>query len=632
MCGVAGFVDFKCGSGSNILSNMVSTLNHRGPDDEGTYLDEVDQYQLGLGHKRLSILDLSPLGHQPMKYENLVIVYNGEVYNFKEIRQELESLGYDFQSQSDTEVILKSYHCWGDEMVLKLNGMFAIIMFDKDKQELTLFRDRAGVKPLYWFFKDGLFLFGSELKSLCTHPRFERKLNFKALSLFLQFGYVPQPLSIYQNTHKLFSGHFLKLDLSTATIREEKYWEVFSAYVSEKSTKKESEILEDLDTLISSACNYRMVSDVPVGVFLSGGYDSSLVTAMVQKESSQKIKTFTIGFEEEKFNEAIYAKQVADHLGTDHHEYLCSQQEALNLIQELPDIWDEPFADSSGIPTYLVSKLARNQVVVSLSADGGDELFGGYEKYQSAAKYLNWFQKYPIRSLVDQVMEPLRDQVAARVLSESKLYVYDNFLKTKDSKDSISNLEAYQKFFFDNEIKKLSSHLEPSSLFSGDIQQLNAIENPLDQMMAYDYATYQTDDILTKVDRATMAHSLEGREPLLDYRLIDYVGKIPTQLKLKGGVKKYLLKEIAHRYLPKSIMERPKMGFSVPLVTWLKNDLKYLIDDFLNEAYIKDQGVFHWEQISKMVKLFEKRGDINYANRIWNLLVFQIWYQKWMKS
>jgi asparagine synthase (glutamine-hydrolysing) len=610
---------------------MISTLNHRGPDDEGTYLDEVDQYQLGLGHKRLSILDLSPLGHQPMKYQNLVIVYNGEVYNFKEIRQELETLGYDFQSQSDTEVILKSYHCWGDEMVSKLNGMFAIIMFDKEKQELTLFRDRAGVKPLYWFFKDGLFLFGSELKSLCAHPRFERKLNFEALSLFLQFGYVPQPLSIYQNTHKLSSGHFLKLDLSSAAIQKEKYWEVFSAYVSEKSTKKESEILEDLDTLISSACNYRMVSDVPVGVFLSGGYDSSLVTAMVQKESSQKIKTFTIGFEEEKFNEAIYAKQVADHLGTDHHEYLCSQKEALNLIEELPDIWDEPFADSSAIPTYLVSKLARNQVVVSLSADGGDELFGGYEKYQSADKYFNLFQKYPIKNIVFQVMDPLRDHVAVKILSESKLHIYDNFLKTKESKDSISNLEAYQKFFFDNEIKKLSSHLESSSLYSGDTQQLNAIENPLDQMMAYDYATYQADDILTKVDRATMAHGLEGREPLLDYRLIDYVGKIPTHLKLKGGVKKYLLKEITHRYLPKSLMDRPKMGFSVPLVTWLKNDLHYLIDDFLCEAYIKDQGIFHWEQISKMVKLFENRGDINYANRIWNLLVFQLWYQKWMK-
>jgi asparagine synthase (glutamine-hydrolysing) len=632
MCGVAGFVDFKCGSDSKILSHMIGALNHRGPDDEGIYLHEVNEYQLGLGHKRLSILDLSPLGHQPMHYQNLVIVYNGEVYNFKEIRQELESLGYDFQSKSDTEVIIKSYHCWGDEMVSKLNGMFVIILFDKDKQELTLFRDRAGVKPLYWFFKDGLFLFGSELKSLCAHPLFERKLNFEALSLFLQFGYVPQPLSIYQNTQKLSPGHFLKLDIKSTSIRKETYWEVFSSYVSEKTTKKEPEILDDLEALLSSACNYRMVSDVPVGVFLSGGYDSSLVTAMVQKESSQKIKTFTIGFEEEKFNEAIYAKKVAEHLGTDHYEYFCSQQEALDLIEDLPDIWDEPFADSSAIPTYLVSKLARNQVVVSLSADGGDELFGGYEKYQSAVKYSDWFQKYPLESIVEKVMGPLRDKVAAKFLSESKLYVYDNFLKIKDSKDVISTLESYQKFFFDSELNKLSSHLKPFSLFSGNAQELNAIENPLDQMMAYDYATYQADDILTKVDRATMAHSLEGREPLLDYRLIDYVGKIPSQLKLKGGVKKYLLKELTHRYLPKSLMDRPKMGFSIPLAVWLKNDLKYLINDLLNEAYIKDQGVFRWEEISKMVRLFEKRGDINYANRIWNLLVFQLWYRKWMKS
>jgi asparagine synthase (glutamine-hydrolysing) len=229
-------------------------------------------------------------------------------------------------------------------------------------------------------------------------------------------------------------------------------------------------------------------------------------------------------------------------------------------------------------------------------------------------------------------MEPIRDKVATQILSESKLYVYDNFLKTKDAQDSITCLEAYEKFFFDGEMERLSDKLRPSSLFLGDYQRLNDIKNPLDQMMAYDYATYQTDDILTKVDRATMAHSLEGREPLLDYRLIEYVGKIPTEMKLKGGVKKYLLKEITHRYLPKSLMDRPKMGFSIPLAAWLKNDLKYLIDDFLNEAYIKDQGVFRWEEISKMVRLFEKRGDINYANRIWNLLVFQLWYRKWMKS
>lgn len=632
MCGVAGFVDFTCGSGSDILTSMIRTLNYRGPDDEGIFHEELEGFQIGLGHKRLSILDLSPLGHQPMLFQNLVIVYNGEVYNFKEIRQELERSGYDFQSQSDTEVILKAYHCWGDKMVSKLNGMFAIVIYDEVKQELSLFRDRAGIKPLYWFFKDGLFLFGSELKSLCAHPRFEKNLNYQALSLFLQFGYIPQPLSIYQNAHKLSSGHFLKLDLKSTSILKETYWEVFSSYVSEKTTMKEAEILEDLDALLSSACNYRMVSDLPVGVFLSGGYDSSLVTAMVQKESSQKIKTFTIGFEEEKFNEAIYARQVADHLGTEHYEYFCSQKEALNLVEELPEIWDEPFADSSAIPTYLVSKLARNQVVVSLSADGGDELFGGYEKYQSAAKYRHLSQKYPIKGFVGKVMEPIRDMVATQVLSESKLYVYDNFLKTKDAKDPITYLEAYQKFFFDGELKSLSDKLKPTSLFLGDDQRLKEIKNPLDQMMAYDYATYQTDDILTKVDRATMANSLEGREPLLDYRLIDYVGKIPSGMKLKGGVKKYLLKEITHRYLPKSIMDRPKMGFSIPLSTWLKNDLKYLTDDLLNESFISNQGIFDWKQIRRLVETFEKRGDINYANRIWNLLIFQLWYQKWMTS
>jgi asparagine synthase (glutamine-hydrolysing) len=631
MCGIVGFVDFKKETSEQHLGLMANVLTHRGPDDMGTFLDLNDGFTLGLGHKRLSILDLSPLGHQPMQWQDLLIVYNGEVYNFKEIRVELQSIGYTFESNSDTEVILKGFHAWGMKIISRLNGMFAIAFYDKKNKKLTLIRDRAGVKPIYWYNKDGLFMFASELKSFFQHPKFEKDIDFSGLSLFLQYGYINQPNSIFKHTQKLAAGHYLELDLKTGGLVIHQYWDVLDQYIQEKSQENEHEILNSLDNLLESACNYRMVSDVPVGVFLSGGYDSSLVAAMVQKRSMKKVKTFTIGFEDSKFDEAPFAKKVAEHLGTDHQEYHCTQKDALEVLDKLVYNWDEPFADSSAIPTLLVSKMARESVTVSLSADGGDELFGGYEKYSSALTYEKLNSFLPVRGIIDCGLAPLRNfMVDQRILSESKLYIFDNLLSNSKSQFAVDYLQNYQKFFLDSELKHLSTQLTSQDLHQRLNPKFALIHDPLDQMMALDYLTYQAEVILTKVDRATMAYSLEGREPLLDYRLLEFVSKLPVDLKVKNGIKKYLLKEVVHRYLPKSLMDRPKMGFSIPLVTWLSNDLKDQVGYYLGDAFILKQGIFNLKAVQLLVLRFQNRLDINYANKIWNVLIFQMWYSKWI--
>lgn len=633
MCGIVGFVDFKKSSTEENLRKMANSLAHRGPDDMGTYLDFLPECNIGLGHRRLAILDLSPLGHQPMTWQDLIIVFNGEIYNFKEVRADLELLGYSFISESDTEVILKAFHAWGVKMISHLNGMFSIALYDKIKEKLLLIRDRAGVKPLYWYKKDGLFMFGSELKSFFCHPLFEKKINLNSLSFFLQYGFINQPDSIFEDTHKLSSGHYLEIDLRNGNVRIQQYWDVLDFYTKDKLEVKEEDILNDLDDLLESSCNYRMIADVPVGVFLSGGYDSSLVAAMVQKRATKKVKTFTIGFEEVKFDESTYARKVAEHLGTDHHEYRCTQRDALDLLDQLVYHWDEPFADSSAIPTLLVSKMARNSVTVSLSADGGDELFGGYEKYSSALTYKKFNNYLPSRGLIDFGLAPLRGfLVDQQLLNESRLYVIDIILSNSKSKTPVDYLQNYQKFFLDSELKELSSKFAIQDFHQRFNPKFNLIRDSLDQMMALDYLTYQAEVILTKVDRATMAHSLEGREPLLDYRLLEFVSKIPADLKVKNGVKKYLLKEIVHRYIPKQLMDRPKMGFSIPLVAWLSDDLKDQVSHYLGNEFITKQGIFNSCAIAQLTSRFQLRKDINYANKIWNLLIFQMWYSKWIPN
>ena len=381
MCGITGFIDYTTDTSEDTLSKMNTELTHRGPDDHGKSYFLHDHFSVGLAHRRLSILDLSNKGKQPMQFESLVIVYNGEIYNFREIRSELISHNYTFVSDCDTEVILKAFHRWGIDCVKKFNGMFSFSLLDKKTNKLFIVRDRCGVKPCFYYKKNNLILFSSELKSFHKHPRFEKRINTNSLGLYLQYGYVPEPFTIFENTFKVKAGTYLQIDLLRNHITEEQYWNVSSFYEKPRLNIDSLEASEELENLMQSSFDYRMVSDVPVGVFLSGGYDSSLVTALLQKESTKKLNTFTIGFNETNYNEANFANAVSKHLGTNHNEYYCSQQDVLNMLPGLCEIYDEPFADSSSIPTILVSKLAKESVSVSLSADGGDEIFGGYSKY-----------------------------------------------------------------------------------------------------------------------------------------------------------------------------------------------------------------------------------------------------------
>lgn len=630
MCGIAGFIDFRHRSSQEQLVRMTDVLHHRGPDDSGYYFEDVAAAQVGLGHRRLSILDLSSLGHQPMLFQNLVMVYNGEVYNFLEIRRELENKGYSFVSNSDSEVILKAFHCWGEEMVHRLNGMFVIVLLDTLKHTLTIIRDRTGIKPIFWYWKDGLFMFASELKSFHQHACFKKEINTNSLALYFQYGYIPEPHTIFQDCYKLKAAHVFTLQLKTQTYQEKPYWDVFKFYQKPKLDITLPEALEQTEDLLKSACEYRMVSDVPVGVFLSGGYDSSLVAALLQNNRTDKLKTFSIGFHEPRYNEAHHAKAVAKHLGTDHEEYYCTANDAINVLDRLPEIWDEPFADNSAIPTTLVSELARKKVTVSLSADGGDELFGGYTKYVNVTNFYTKFQKIPFRKSIAGLLATIQP-------SNLLLDTFDPYFSPKyqlavsimSANSEVQAMANYQKFFNDWELKKLLTSPGDQAVTNYD-RDVTQLSSELDKLMAIDYTTYQVDDILVKVDRATMSASLEGREPLLDYRLIEYVAQLNPAHKIKNGDKKYLLKQIAHKYLPKEIMERPKMGFGTPVDEWFSQDLKKYFDQYLSADYLQTQKIFHVTTVLDLKRRYFN-GEKYLIDRLWAILVFQLWYQRWMK-
>jgi len=630
MCGLTGFIDYNKTSSLTTLKEMTDVLHHRGPDDSGYSFFNNKNVNIGLGHRRLSVLDLSTHGHQPMVHKNLEIVYNGEVYNFKEIRKELKKHNYNFQSDSDTEVILKAYHKWGIKAVDKFNGMFAISVYDKENEKLILIRDRAGVKPLYWYWKNDTLLFASELKSFHKFPSFKKEINIDSLSLYLQYGYILQPHTIFKNTYKLKSGHFLEIDLTSKNIEEKKYWDVVDYYNKPKLSISKEEATNELDDLLKSAFNYRMVSDVPVGVFLSGGYDSSAVAAIIQSQSKMKLKTFTIGFHEQGFNEATYAKEVANHLGTEHTEYYCTQKEAADIIPTLPDIYDEPFADASAIPTILVSKIAKNDVTVALSADGGDEAFAGYGKYARSVKYLNILQKnHTIKKLL-KVALPVA--IEMNLLGINRKKQLERIVETLNKNDTESILKL-MRYWNENAIDKLlidnTSSLQTYFDTENDILDNN---DKINKMLAIDYKTYMVDDVLTKVDRAAMSVSLEGREPLLDYRIIEFAAQLPSSFKLnEDGNTKDILKDIVHRYIPKKIMDRPKMGFGVPLEHWFKDELNELIEYYLDKNRLQKENIFNTVEIENLKKEYYRNPTGNdTAQSIWKILMFEMWYDKWM--
>ncbi len=627
MCGIAGFVDFDKRGSVDLLRQMSNTILHRGPDDSGHELFETPTAQVGLGFRRLSIIELSALGHQPMKFEEagLTIIFNGEIYNYQEIRKELEAAGYSFKSHSDTEVILKSYAKWGADCVNRFIGMFAIAIYDGNKQKVILIRDRAGVKPLFYYQGNNLLLFGSELKIFHAHPQFEKKIDYSALSLYFQRGYISAPHTIFENTYKLLPGHLFEIDLSNQQTTTKKYWDVTDCYNAPKLNISYQEAKEETERLMLSAFQYRMIADVPVGVFLSGGYDSTAVTALLQKYSSQNIKTFTIGFEDPKFNEAHHAKNVADYLGTEHYEHTCTYKDALDVVEQLPDIYDEPFGDTSAIPTTLVSRIARKKVTVALSADGGDEIFAGYPKYFNAAKRIGQLNNIP---------SSLQQLLAGFIPASFKNDVAQQN-KWSKLKDYLGNTDSVKRFDI---ISQASTFYETQQMLAKEISELqtpfdeghllNESNDMLSKFQATEYKTYMADDILQKVDRATMSISLEGREPFLDQRIIEFVAKLPTTFKYNNGTAKYLLKDIVHDYVPREIMERPKMGFGVPVKHWLKNELKNLMLDVLNESTLTKQDIFNTERVIDMRDRYLKGEQVEFQ-RLSYLFLFQLWAKKW---
>lgn len=634
MCGIVGIIDFRRKSSQSILENCTNELAHRGPDGSGTKLFETEDCQVGLGHRRLSIIDLSNAAGQPMEYKGNWIVFNGEIYNYNEIRDVLIQMGHQFVTHSDTEVILHAWQEWGAAMLQKFIGMFAFVIYDTNDNKIFCSRDRAGVKPFTYYWKDGLFLFGSELKGLMKHPAFEKNIDMNALAAYMQFGYVPTPHCIFQDTYKLKPGHYLEMDIKTQSITTQQYWNVYDAYNKPTLDISYEEAVTETEKLLVSAFQYRMVSDVPVGVFLSGGYDSSCVTAILQKNNTEKIKTFTIGVPDAGLNEAPYAKEIAAYLGTDHTEYYCTQKEALEIVPELPYYYDEPFADSSAIPTTLVSRVAREKVTVALSADAGDEIFAGYNRYDYVMKYGKKMQQIPgsIRKLTAAAMEKIPAKnipvLNKKYLFSSRYEKVKSFLKNPSEKNILVSLTRHMT---ESDINMLFKEKTGKIITGFDSEELQKpYFSTLDYIMAVDYQTYLLDDILQKVDRAGMSVSLEGREPFLDQRIIEWAAQLPMEYKYNNGQKKIILKDIVHKYIPKEIMDRPKMGFGIPIDKWLLDELKPFVDEFFDEAYIEKQGIFNNNEIQRLRNSFYK-GRIERAEKIWFILMFQLWYQRWMK-
>ena len=634
MCGIAGFIDFRKKSTEENLARMACSVPHRGPDGQGIYFVENKQAQIGLGHRRLSIIDLNETANQPMHYNGLHIIFNGEIYNYREIKERLVAKGHQFTTHSDTEVILHSWIEWGADAIQQWHGMFAIALYDERSHELICIRDRAGVKPFHYYWQNDVFLFGSELKSIADHPAFEKKVNRHAVASFLQYSYIPQPHSIYENTFKLQPGHLLKLNLATKATKSVQYWNVYDYYNKPKLSISLEEAIEQTEPILQKAFQYRMVADVPVGIFLSGGYDSSCVTALLQKESTEKLKTFTIGTTDNKLDEAPFAKQIARHLGTDHTEYYCTPEEALEIIPQLPFFFDEPFADPSAIPTILVSRLAKQKVTVALSADAGDEIFAGYNRYDYIARYgrrIGAIPK-PLRRMAVTAMENISSEKLPYFRHKQNFHSrYDKLKNLLTDPSPFELLKNLSQVFNNREINRLfsSNIIELDTSFQSK-ELADGYHDPLAYMMAVDYQTYLVDDILQKVDRATMAVSLEGREPFLDQNIIEWAAQIPSAYKYYKGQKKYILKQIVHKYIPKEMMERPKMGFTIPLTTWLSIELKDLVEEHLSVSSLQAHGLFNTAEVQTIVSEFFS-GRKEKHLKVWNLLMFQMWFKRWMQ-
>lgn len=640
MCGIAGFIDpsgrRSAAELTSVAEAMAATLRHRGPDDSGVWIDPA--MGVALGHRRLSIIDLSPTGHQPMKSRSgrWVLSYNGEIYNFPEIRAELEASGVRFRGTSDTEVMLVHLDRYGVEATLRrVDGMFALAAWDTERQVLLLARDRLGEKPLYYGRAGAALVFGSELKALRAHPGFATTVDASALTAMLRLGYVPSPLSIYQGVSKLPPGHFLEVRPNDpgALPTPQSYWTF--PVVRGDDGRSEADVLDGLDSVLRAAVRSRMVADVPVGAFLSGGIDSSLVVALM-KDSGAIVRTFSIGFEEAEYNEAQHAAAVARHLGTEHHELYVTSGQALDVVPRLPAIYDEPFADSSQIPTYLVSEMTRRHVTVALSGDAGDELFGGYDRYRIhlAMWRLLGTVPRPARRATGRAVRRVEvgtwDRVGRRLNPAlPKRYrqqrLGDRAHKAAGLLEASGPHETY---------RMLMSHWQqPTDLVPGAHEPDLVIADPsrwpqglsrLGQVMYVDALTYLPDDILTKVDRASMAVSLETRVPFLAPAVVEYAAAIPDSLRIRHGRGKWLLRTLLERYVPVSIVDRPKMGFGVPIGSWLRGPLRPWAEDLLSAGSLADEGHLNVGVVRTAWEHHLHGGrDLKYP--LWNVLMYLEW-------
>ena len=643
MCGFAGLYALKSERTRSELHvtarKMTESLAHRGPDSHGLWQDP--DIAIVLGHRRLAILDLTAEGHQPMESESgrFLISYNGEIYNYAELQHELQQHGIKFRGRSDTEVILAAIEHWGLNLTLqKINGMFAFALWDRKERCLHFARDRLGKKPLYIGWAGYNLVFGSELKALRAHPEFEPRVNRDVLALYTRYGFVPAPHCIYENAWSLPAGFRLMLDVTAlhapvdlATMMEP-YWHPLRALeeAQQKPVRKmESAIIAEFEELLGDCVRERMVSDVPLGAFLSGGIDSSAVVAVMQKLASRPVKTYTIGFEEAGFDEAAFAAKVAAHLGTEHHELYVSAQDALDVIPGLPEIYDEPFADISAIPTYLVSRFARQDVTVALSGDGGDEMLGGYNRHVSAPKIAKRMGALPLS--VRRVM--------ASAIGKIPVQRWDSLARqlpqmgnAAHKAASIMALESQEEIY----TRLLSQWPEPPVLDAAHLRSL--IDTPdwqpqdlsfAEKMMYWDTILYLPGDILTKVDRASMAVGLEARAPLLDRRIYDYAWRLPETFKIRDGRGKFLLREVLARHLPRALFERPKQGFAVPAGEWLRGPLRDWAEDLLDESALETQEHFNTQAIRDAWQA-HLQGRGNHTGALWTVLMFQAWRQRWL--
>ena len=642
MCGIAGFWGGTNNNAKAIADEMALAIEHRGPNGFDSFLEASTP--LTLIHRRLSIIDLSTTGDQPMlsRCGRYVLIFNGEIYNYKRVKADLTSrFGHiDWRGTSDTEVLMEALVRLGiDEGLALLNGMFAFAFWDKQKHQLYIARDRMGEKPLYYGRVNDTFLFGSELKALAQHPSWQGKINRDVLPLFFRHNYVPAPFCIYEHFSKLPPAHYIVVDSDGKHVSKPVcYWDIDTvseqgAQAAKQQTATEEEYVSELESLLKDSIQMRMNSDVPLGAFLSGGIDSSTVVAIMQSLSDKPIQTFTMGFGKAEFDEAKKAKAIAKHIGTDHTEMYVSPEKALDVIPSLPHIWDEPFSDSSQIPTYLVSELARKNVTVSLSGDGGDELFCGYGRYFTAQNMWNKLKRVPapLRHLVATGTRVVPKSVVQGALSlgmnKGKAALWgDRFKKVGDMLTQVDEVSFYRDFvshWTDRDSLLLNCN-EPKSFFTAP-ESHAALPGFLEKMMYIDSKTYLPDDILTKVDRASMAVSLEARVPLLDHRLVEFSWNLPTEFKYRHGQEKWILKKVLNRYVPQSLTDHPKQGFGVPIEDWLRGPLKDWAESLLNEKLMKEQGFFNVDVVRTKWQEHVS-GKRRWHYYLWDVLMFQSWY------